>query len=216
MLPSTWANLMTSACWASTARVTISCWPLRAVPGCAGGLALAGAACGGRRREQRAEHLHALEEQLDARAVEAGDDRERVVLRRCAVMTGNWSAGEADDHVHVVAGLDDRADARDLVDLDRDGALALRHFDVDDLALRGLAEGVGRQLRVGDDRRRTVLPRTCEGSPKAPPLRLAGGRSDGRHLVGGDLGAERDVDSGDDGRLLERLRACFVLSSAWS
>ena len=36
------------------------------------------------------------------------------------VMTGNLSAGEADDHVDVVAGLDDRADTGDLVDLDRD------------------------------------------------------------------------------------------------
>ena len=34
------------------------------------------------------------------------------------VMTGNLSLGEADDHVDVVAGLDDRADAADLVDLD--------------------------------------------------------------------------------------------------
>ena len=36
---------------------------------------------GGRWREQRAEDLHALEEQLDARAVDAGDDREGVVCR---------------------------------------------------------------------------------------------------------------------------------------
>ena len=42
------------------------------------------------------------------------------------VMTGNLSPLMPDDHVHVVAGLDDRADARDLVDLDGDGAQARR------------------------------------------------------------------------------------------
>ena len=42
------------------------------------------------------------------------------------VMTGNLSPREPDDHVDVVAGLDDRADAGDLVDLDRDGAHARR------------------------------------------------------------------------------------------
>src|SRR6476661_3563755 len=32
-LPSIWANLRTSDCWAVTATITISCWPLRFVPG---------------------------------------------------------------------------------------------------------------------------------------------------------------------------------------
>jgi hypothetical protein len=53
---------------------------LSAVPAVRSGrlalLALRGAR---RRREERTEHLHALEEQLDARAVDAGDDGERIV-----------------------------------------------------------------------------------------------------------------------------------------
>ena len=49
------------------------------------------------------------------------------------VMTGN--VAEADDHVDVVAGLDDRADAGDLVDLDRDRAQARRDVEVEDLAV---------------------------------------------------------------------------------
>ena len=68
------------------------------------------------------------------------------------VMTGNLSAGEADDHVDVVAGLDDRADAGDLVDLDRDrSACRGRALDVEDRALRAAAEGVGGDLRAGGD-----------------------------------------------------------------
>ena len=73
--------------------------------------------------EQGAEDLHALEEQLDAGAVEARDHLERVVhgvLGHDRELVGR----EADDHVDVVAGLDDRADAGDLVDFDRDRAQA--------------------------------------------------------------------------------------------
>ena len=88
-LPSIWANLMTSACWAVTATMTISCWPLRFVPGPRGAGARLPAGpdrgrrggLGRRRREERAQHLHALEQQLDAGAVEAGDDGDRVVAR---------------------------------------------------------------------------------------------------------------------------------------
>ena len=62
MRPSSWANLMISACWVSTARMTICCWPLRAVP-----VPRLGGAFGcpwrGRRREQRADDLEALEQQ---------------------------------------------------------------------------------------------------------------------------------------------------------
>ena len=42
------------------------------------------------------------------------------------VMTGNLSRGQADDHVDVVTGLDDRPDAADLVDLDRHGSAGSR------------------------------------------------------------------------------------------
>ena len=56
------------------------------------------------------EDLHALEEQLDARAVQAGDDLDRVVLR-VELDDRERVAGEADDQVDVVAGLDHRADA---------------------------------------------------------------------------------------------------------
>ena len=152
-MPSSWANLMTSACWALTARMTISCWPLRVVPAppARGPLAVAGRRGVGGGGSSVPEDLHALEEQLDARAVEAGDDRERVVAR----VHGDdreLVGGEADDHVDVVAGLDDRADAGDLVDLDRDRAQARR-------ARRCRGSGpvvgrtsVGRDLRAGRDR----------------------------------------------------------------
>ena len=55
--------------------------------------------------------------------------------------------GEADDHVDVVTGLDDRADAADLVDLDGDAALCRRALDVDDRALVAAVEGRGGDLR---------------------------------------------------------------------
>ena len=132
--PSSWANLMTSACWASTARMTICCWPLRAVPGSpssgarrgAVGVrrrAAAGAACRGPACPGGATlTLVLLRPATTVNVSSAGltrDDRELV-------------AGEADDHVDVVAGLDDRADAGDLVDLDRHAREAGRAVDVDD------------------------------------------------------------------------------------
>ena len=63
--------------------MTISCWPLRAVAGAAARGGLTGR-IRGRRRQQRAKDLHALEQQLDARAVEAAHDLERIVGR------GSW------------------------------------------------------------------------------------------------------------------------------
>ena len=65
---------------------------------------------------------------------------------------GELVATEADDHVHEVAGLDDRADARDLVDLDRHGALGGRDLDVDDLAGGSHRSGWWGDLRAGRDR----------------------------------------------------------------
>ena len=125
---------MTSACWASTDRATISCWPVRAVPlSLRRGLALRALRLLGGRWEQRAEHLHALEEQLDARAVDAGDDGEGVV-DRVGRDDRELVGADTDDHVDVVTGLDDGADARHLVDLDRDRALARWDLDVEDLA----------------------------------------------------------------------------------
>ena len=114
---------MTSACWASTARITICRWPLSAVPGLR---RISGIRCGavvGRRRglrgrrQQGAEDLHALQQVPDAGAVEAADDGDRVV-GRVDRDDRELVAGDARDHVHVVAGLDDRADTGDLVDLD--------------------------------------------------------------------------------------------------
>ena len=131
--------------------MTISCWPLSGVsavrsPG-RSRLAV------GRRRDRRqlaAEDLHALEEELDGGAVQAGHDGDRVVLR----VEGHdreLVAGEADEHVDVVTGVDDGADARDLVDLDGHRPEAGR--DVDDAAAgrRGVEVG-GLELAVGDDR----------------------------------------------------------------
>ena len=61
-------------------------------------------------------------------------------------------AGQADDHVHEVTGLDHRSDARDLVDLDRHGPLAGWGVDVEDGAIAGLAEGRGGDLGALRDR----------------------------------------------------------------
>ena len=59
--PSSWANLMISACSGVTARITISCWPLSDVVPPSVGVGGAVAVGGGRRRRQRrAEDLQAL------------------------------------------------------------------------------------------------------------------------------------------------------------
>ena len=121
---------MTSACWAVTDRITISCCSLRVVvPGAAVGAPDAAGACvggGGTGGSRAAEHLHALEEDLDGRALGSGSGDERLV----GSSSGSWIdrellLGQADDRVDVVTGLDDRADAADLVDLGR-RSLAVR------------------------------------------------------------------------------------------
>ena len=114
--PVSWAKRMTSSCCGVTARMTICCWPLRVVVGawqrgwCSG--AGRRGRCG-RRREQRPDDLHALEQQrgLDARRVQAGHDGDGLV-DRIDRDDGERVALEADDHVDVVARLDDRPDAR--------------------------------------------------------------------------------------------------------
>ena len=59
--------------------------------------------------------------------VQAGDRSDRVGASGRSVTTGKLaSAVEADDHVDAVAGLDERADAGDLVDLDRHGRAGRR------------------------------------------------------------------------------------------
>ena len=137
---------MTSACWAVTDRITISCCSLRVVvPGAAVGApdaAGASSAGGGTRREQGPEHLHALEEDLDGRALgsRGGDDR-LVGGSPDPLIDSELLLGEADDRVDVVAGLDDRADAADLVDPDGDRSLSDRDLDVDDRAGESAAEG---------------------------------------------------------------------------
>ncbi len=147
MLPSICENLMTSASWVVTARITICCWPLRVVvvPAPGDAFAVAFWACG-RRREQRAEDLDALDERLDRRGVvgqDLGHEHARGGRRvgpraagrrdRRGLDLGHLvGPGDAHDHVHEVAGLDDRADAGRLVDLDGDRDLALGHGDVGD------------------------------------------------------------------------------------
>ena len=68
------------------------------------------------------------------------------------VMTGNLSPVKPDDHVHVVTGLDDRADARHLVHLDRDadaGRPGTARFSTEPLPPASVAGG---DLRAGRDR----------------------------------------------------------------
>ena len=191
---------MTSACWASTDRATISCWPVRAVPPSPRrGLAFRALRLRGRRREQRAEDLHALEQQLDARAVDAGDDGEGVV-DRVGRDDRELVGADADDHVDVVAGLDDRADARHLVDLDRDRALARWDLDVEDLARLRRRTGPAVIAGAGHDGLADDL--ADDLGDVAEGVGVARRRSaaclDG-HLVRRDRGAERDVGRRDDG-----------------
>ena len=101
------------------------------------------------------------------------------------VMTGNLSAGQADDHVDVVAGLDDRADAGDLVDLDRHAAQGGGAIDVGDLARGATADGRGAVIwapvATGC---RAIWPMTCDGSVNAPGRICGQIERLGRHLVG--------------------------------
>ena len=120
-------------------------------------------------REQRAHDLQALQDQLDRRAVDAGDDRE-AGTRRVGSEDGDV---EADDHVDIVTGLDDRADAADLVDLHRHAALRRRALDVEDLALRPPLNVVAVIAAPATTGWRTILPMTCETSPNASASRAS-------------------------------------------
>ena len=208
-LPSIWANLMTSACWAVTARMTISCWPLRDVPGRRG----AGAAAGRGRRGVAAAvsaggggssvprtwmpwrssltlvPLRPATTVIELSSGVDGDDRELV-------------GGQADDHVDVVTGLDDRADAADLVDLDghaaqgRPGSRCCRSTP-GDCRRRGSSTVIWAPFATCW---RAIWPTTWETSVKAPgSLALEVDRL-GRDLVRADPGRQRDVDRGDDDR----------------
>ena len=107
-------------------------------------------------------------------------------------------AGEADQHVHEVAGLDDRADAGHLVHLDRDADLARRHrrwcatlppVAVEDGARDELVLRDGLAGDLADDLRRVGV--AVRG--------LVGLLEDlGRHRVRRELRAERDVLRRDD------------------
>ena len=138
MLPWSWANLMTSACWAVTERITSSCCPwVRSGPLGVGdalglgvgwlpdvwsGLERSPRTCMPWRSTLTLVLLRPATTVIELSCGLSCDDRERV-------------AGEADDQVDVVAGLDDGADAGDLVDLDGDRALARRDLDVADRAV---------------------------------------------------------------------------------
>ena len=112
--PSIWANLMTSACWAVTARMTISCCPLRVVPGCDAGPPLPSSvvppvvAVGGGSSVPRT--CMPWRRSLTLVLLRPADDGDRGV-GRVDRDDRELVAGEADDHVDVVAGLDDGADA---------------------------------------------------------------------------------------------------------
>ena len=60
--PSSWANLMTSACWGVTARITICCWPLRVVAAPVAGRRLRVARCWAGGGSSVPEDLDALEQ----------------------------------------------------------------------------------------------------------------------------------------------------------
>src|SRR5258706_9330213 len=64
------------------------------------------------RRKEGPEDLHAGEEERDARAVEAGHDSDRLG-RLVEGHDRELVTGQADDHVDVVAGLDERSHAGD-------------------------------------------------------------------------------------------------------
>ena len=173
MEPSSWENLITSACWGVTARMTSCCWPLsvvlprRAGAGwrrCRCGPAAAGAACPTTCRPWSST--------LTLVPLSPGHG-DRVVGRVDGHDAGTCRTGEADDHVHVVAGLDERADAGDLVDLDRHARRGRGAVDVVDgrcccprRAGDQLAGGHRLAGGLADDQRgvRRRRPRACRRS----------------------------------------------------
>ncbi len=129
-----------------------------------------------------------------------GDDRELVGL-------------EADDHVHVVAGLDDRADAGDLVDLDRHAALGRRAVDLSRVPTCAAGQGPGRDRprrwrrsggrsgrRPGRRRRRRPCPGRRSGSAWtvtwSAAMRVPSGMSVVAMTVGSSVGARSACRSG--------------------
>ena len=225
--PSSWANLMTSACWVSTDRMTICCWPVRAVRrDRRSAPARSDPAAGGGGRSVPMTCMP-WSSALTLVLLRPLDDGERVV-RGLSVMTGNLSPGEAHDHVHVVAGLDDRADAGDLVDLDGHADAAGRAGDVRGSsrwspkvapvicwpAVTGCAHDLADDLRdvregAGVDRPSTVLDldpdlvgldaRTRAGCPRSRRRSVAGGRRVGPGVaVAAALHQQDDADERDD------------------
>ena len=149
MLPSSWANLMTSACWALTARIDDLLLAGERGAGRPVGRGGPGrpAAAGGSSVPRTCMPWRSS---LTLVLLRPGDDREGVVGR----VDGDdreLVGLEADDHVDVVAGLDDRADAGDLVDLDRHGSAWSAGSRCRDLARLAAGQGAGRDGRAGGD-----------------------------------------------------------------
>ena len=210
---------MTSACWVLTARITICCWPLRVVAGPpegGGRVRVRGAGVGGRRREQRADDQRALEQRLDARPVDAGDDRDRSRRSGLTVTTGNLSAVRPDDHVHVVASLGERADARDLVNLDRDGQKACGALERSRRWAPPVDGSAEMSWPLGRDRLAAILPTTERRSREAPGRLPSSGSSVLRgQVVGLDLGWTSAISALQRSRS-DRSRRLGVLRSACS
>ena len=131
------------------------------VPGAAVGAPDAAGAVLGRRRDRRqqgSEHLHALEEDLDVAPLGPGAVTSASSGFAISLIDSELLLGQADDRVDVVAGLDDGADAADLVDSNGDRSLSDRDLDVDDRAGEPAAQGRGGDLRAGRDRLAGDLP----------------------------------------------------------
>ena len=159
---------------------------------------------GGRRRDRRlddADDLDVLEQQrqLDAQWVDAGDDRDRAVVQD--LYHGERVAAQADQQVHGVAGVDQVADAGELVDLDGHRALAGGHGE----RHRAVLEVAGVDLRrLPRGPCGWSCPMACDGSPKTFTSRTFDRKGLRREHVRRHHGAERDVRQRHDGGQLGR------------
>ena len=119
--------------------------------------------------------------------------------------------GQPDDRVDVVAGLDDGADAADLVDPDGDRSLSDGDLDVDDRAGQSAVQGRGRDLRTGRDRLACDLSDDLRRVGEGAGADRGRAGADRRHLLGLDACRQRDVRGGDDDRAIDGARVASLL-----
>src|SRR3990172_7852905 len=157
-----------------------------------------GAGCRlGWRRQEGGHDLDPLEEDLDARrVVDRGLAVERLDVRVDEVVDREAVRADLGHDVDEVAGLDERAHARDLVDLDGDAGEARQALDV---RRRGLAQERGRgDLLAAGDRLAGDLADRLARVAERPDLAVLRRDLLGRDHRGGHGHPERDVARGDD------------------